>query len=132
MVAICRRKLLLLLLIRRVQKRSKLKYRKSFWVRPINKERKQQGEHANLIIYGQEVSTAQNFLKNSFYPSIANKLFWHPQHLHISGSASVTFFCTCLLSHAILPLRKMLSPLNHSQLQSGPMQIPVHFCSCNY
>ena len=62
MVAICR-KLLLLLLIRRGQNRSKLKYRKSFWVRPINKKRKQQGEYANLIIYGQEVSTTQNFLK---------------------------------------------------------------------
>ena len=72
------------------------------------------------------------FSKNSFYPSIANKLFWRPQHLHISGSASSTFFCMCLLSHAMLPLREMLSPLNNSQLQSGPMQIPVNFCSCNY
>ena len=26
-----------------------MKYRKRFWVRPINQKRKQQGEHANLI-----------------------------------------------------------------------------------
>ena len=49
MAVLCRRKLLLLLLIRRRQLRTKLKYRKRFWVRPINRKRKQQGEYANLI-----------------------------------------------------------------------------------
>ena len=49
MAALSRRKLLLLLLIRRRQFRTKVKYRKRFWVHPINRKRKQQGEYPNLL-----------------------------------------------------------------------------------
>ena len=40
---------MLLLLIRRRQLRTQVKYRKRFWVRPFNRKRKQQGDYANLI-----------------------------------------------------------------------------------
>ena len=49
MAAICRRRLILLLLIRRGQRRAKLKYRKRYWVSTINQNRTQQGEYTNLI-----------------------------------------------------------------------------------
>ena len=124
MVAICRRKLLLLLLIRRRQKRSSLKYRKRFWVRPINQKRKQQGEYANLIIYGQEVGGCWSFHNTEFSQKLILSIRYQQTSLAPPGSPDFgvsifNFFCMCLSSHAILPLREMLSPLNRSQLQSG-------------
>ena len=124
MVAICRRKLLLLLLIRRGQNRSKLKYRKSFWVRPINQKRKQQGEYANPIIYGQEVGGCWSFhhaefsqkthfihpLPTNFFgtPSVACHVFPHLCHIRKSHAVVITFchvfphLCRIRKSHVVV------------------------------
>ena len=62
MAALSREKLLLLLLIRRRQLRTKVKYRKRFWVHPINRKWKQQREYANLI-REMQLGDHKNFFK---------------------------------------------------------------------
>ncbi len=62
MAALNRRRILLLLLLRRRLARKREENRKRFWVRPINRKRKQEGEYYNLV-REMQLSDHESFFK---------------------------------------------------------------------